>query len=154
MSIGHRNKQKKGQEFVPMKVPGDKIAVPPTLMVHPITCPIELPSVSIVACGEYHTLAVCQDGTLWSWGRNQCGQLGHGDKKENKYKTPTQIIALAKKICIKAAAGGQHSMVLTDANKIYSWGLNNFGQLGIGNMDDHDLPRPDIIPSLRRWPQP
>jgi alpha-tubulin suppressor-like RCC1 family protein len=41
-------------------------------------------------------------------------------------------MALAKKICIKAAAGGQHSLVLTDANKIYAWGNNNFGQLGMG----------------------
>ena len=58
-------------------------------------------------------------------------------------------MALAKKICIKAAAGGQHSMVLTDANKIYAWGNNNFGQLGM-NIKDKMLPRPDIVSALRR----
>ena len=131
-----------------MKPPNGHLAIPPTLVKYPETVGVNLPSVSTVSCGEYHTLAVCQDGTLWSWGRNQCGQLGHGDNKD-KYVMPTQVMALAKKICIKAAAGGQHSLVLTDANKIYGWGSNNFGQLGM-NIPDKFLTRPDIISSMRR----
>jgi len=30
-----------------------------------------------VACGSYHTLAIAENGTLWSCGRNKSGQLGH-----------------------------------------------------------------------------
>eukprot|EP00961_Rhodomonas_salina_P273308 3692893-Rhodomonas_salina.1 len=93
-----------------MKPRADQVAVPPTPALYPGTIGIDMPSVSTVSCGEHHTLAVCQDGTLWSWGRNDCGQLGHGNTKENKYKMPTQVMAMAKKICIKAAAGGQHSL--------------------------------------------
>jgi len=144
-----KKKQKRGEELKPMRVPADKIGCPPTLMYHPFTSAFDMPSVSMVACGEHHSIAVCQDGTLWTWGRNNCGQLGHGDAKDNKYKIPTQVMALAKKICIKAAAGGQHSLALTDANKIYAWGNNNFGQLGMGTRDAM-LNRPDIVTSMRR----
>ena len=142
------DRAKRGKEHKPMLVPKAKIGMPPTVMRYPYTCAANLPSVSTVSCGEYHSMAVCQDGTLWSWGRNHMGQLGHGDTKDH-YKWPMQVMALAKKICIKAAAGGQHSLVLTDANKIYAWGNNNFGQLGM-NIKDKFLPRPDIVPTLRR----
>ncbi len=74
-----------------MQVPTDKVGCSPTLMVYPHTSQFDMPSVSMVACGEYHTIAVCQDGTLWTWGRNNCGQLGHGDTNEKKYKVPTQV---------------------------------------------------------------
>jgi hypothetical protein len=60
-----------------------------------------------------------------------------------------QVMALAKKICIKAACGGQHSLVLTDANKLYGWGSNTYGQLGM-NINDRAMLSPDIVPSLRR----
>ena len=33
-------------------------------------------SVASVAAGEYHTVAVKTDGTLWAWGLNNWGQLG------------------------------------------------------------------------------
>jgi alpha-tubulin suppressor-like RCC1 family protein len=96
--------------------PTDKVGCPPTLMVYPYTATFELPSVSMVACGEYHTIAVCQDGTIWSWGRNNYGQLGHGDTSEKKYKVPTQVsphlsmpmirvyVCVCVCVCIYAAA--------------------------------------------------
>ena len=57
--------------------------------------PIHLPHavpIANVACGKRHTLIVCTDGTVYSIGANDCGQLGHGEPpwKGNK-KTFTKI---------------------------------------------------------------
>jgi len=130
----------------PMAPPKDKIAISPTPLYQAATA-INVPSVLSVACGEFHTIVICTEGTLYSWGKNDMGQLGHGDKKSRHF--PAQVMALAKKICIKAACGGQHSLVLTDANKLYGWGSNVYGQLGM-NVADKLMLTPDIVPSLRR----
>ena len=137
----------------PMKVPYRKVGIPPTPQVYapPARCPptivVDLQPVSQLACGEYHTIAVCRDGSLWTWGRNNCGQLGHGNCSEN-YKIPTQVQGMATKISLLASAGGQHSLILTESNKVYAFGNNNFGQLGLG-IKDKVVSRPDIISSLR-----
>ena len=127
----------------PLAVPRNQVACPPTLLKFD-----PLPSVSTVSCGEFHTIAVCQDGSLWTWGRNNMGQLGHGDCSD-KHKLPKQVMGLAKKICIRAAAGGQHSLVLTSSNKVYSWGCNIHGQLGL-DKPAKTIPSPDIVTTLRR----
>ena len=137
----------------PMNVPYKKVGIPPTPQVYappahyPPTIVVDLQPVSQIACGEYHTIAVCRDGSLWTWGRNNCGQLGHGNCSDN-YKIPTQVQGMATKISLLAAAGGQHSLVLTESNKVYAFGNNNFGQLGLG-IKDKVVSRPDIVSSLR-----
>lgn len=40
--------------------------------------------ITAICCGEGHTLAIDEEGMLWSWGRNNYGQLGHGHKQDNK----------------------------------------------------------------------
>ena len=135
-----------GNKRKPIRPPKGALAVPPTVLYGPATA-INVPSVLSVACGEYHTIVICTDGTIFSWGRNDMGQLGHEDRTSIPF--PRQVMAMAKKICIKAACGGQHSMVLTDANKIYGWGSNVYGQLGM-NIPDRLVMTPDIVPSLRR----
>jgi hypothetical protein len=136
-----------------MKVPYKKVGIPPTPQIYappahyPPTTVVDLQPVSQLACGEYHTIAVCRDGSLWTWGRNNCGQLGHGNCSE-KYQIPTQVQGMATKISLLAAAGGQHSLVLTESNKVYAFGNNNFGQLGLGSKEKV-VSRPDIVSSLR-----
>jgi len=106
----------------PIQVHKDKVGVPPTLIgPDALGAGVKFPSISNVACGEYHTLAVAQDGTLWSWGLNTDGQLGHGITKAGDFKShpmPRRVQGLEKKIVIKAAAGGQFSVVLTESNKV------------------------------------
>ena len=141
-----KEKIKAGEGRQPVAPPKGSLAVPPTPLYKAATA-INVPSVLSVSCGEFHTMVICTEGTIYSWGKNDYGQLGHGDRHSRHF--PKQIMALAKKICIKAAAGGQHSLVLTDANKLYGWGSNSYGQLGM-NIADKLLLTPDIVPSLRR----
>ncbi len=93
-----------------------------------------------VAAGQNHTVAVKSDGTLWSWGENTEGQLGDGTN-ENRL-VPTQEITKAE-FWETVAAGGDHTIALEENGSLWSWGKNEFGQLGEGTTDDRNFPGPD-----------
>lgn len=43
----------------------------------------------VLAAGQYHSLTIRADGSLWGWGRNNYGQLGLGDTANRN--TPTRV---------------------------------------------------------------
>jgi len=63
-----------------------------------------------------------------SWGANRFGQLGLQDE-EARFE-PNLLTFLADSIVLGAVSGEAHSMVLTDVGIVFSFGNNNFGQLG------------------------
>jgi alpha-tubulin suppressor-like RCC1 family protein len=79
-----------------------------------------------IAAGGTHTLALKEDGTVWSWGTNTYGELGDGT---NVQKTsPVQVSTLTGVVAI--AAGGYHSLALTSTGTVWAWGRNGNGQVG------------------------
>ncbi|KAI4874071.1 hypothetical protein NFI96_018475, partial [Prochilodus magdalenae] len=76
---------------------------------------------------------------VWSWGRGQEGQLGHGDFLPRLQ--PLCIKSLNNKEIVKIVAGSNHSLALTAQCQVYSWGSNKFGQLGHMNS-------PSTVPHL------
>ncbi len=89
---------------------------------------------TILAAGNGHSIAIKDDGTLWSWGYNYYGQLGDGTT-EHKYN-PVQVTGLTG---MSAGAGGNsHSIGLKSDGTVWAWGRNFSGQLGDGtNTDSH-----------------
>lgn len=81
-----------------------------------------------ISCGNYHTLALKEDGTVWAWGRGTEGQLGNGTYKNSVI--PVQVTGLKSIVEIKA--GGYHSFARDSEGNLYSWGNNGYGQLGVG----------------------
>ena len=82
-----------------------------------------------VSCGANHTVAVSACGGVWTCGRGRNGQLGHGHlHDEGPMK---QVEALAGERVIRAVAGGAHTLALCATRRVYSWGSNKFGQLGL-----------------------
>lgn len=81
-----------------------------------------------------HTLAIKTDGTLWSWGFNQFGQVGDGTF-ENK-NLPVQIGTNFSVI----SAGGNHSLALKNDGTLWAWGRNNVGQLGDSTLINKNIP--------------
>jgi len=81
-----------------------------------------------VAAGDFHTLALKADGTLWSWGDNASGQLGDGTTTMKS--VPIQIDPAFGNHWIAIAAGGSHSMALQSDGTLWTWGDNSYGQLG------------------------
>ncbi|XP_030642141.1 alsin [Chanos chanos] len=80
------------------------------------------------ANSETETLLPSLYTEVWTWGRGQEGQLGHGDYLPRLQ--PLCIKSLSKKEVVKIAAGANHSLALTAHCQAFSWGSNKFGQLG------------------------
>jgi alpha-tubulin suppressor-like RCC1 family protein len=93
-----------------------------------------------LACGQYHSLGLTTEGKVYAWGLNESGQLGNGmrddaDDEEQLWEDVSpQRVPLSHVISI--SCGGFHSLALTREGKLYAWGLNDSGQLGIGKTSD------------------
>ena len=82
-------------------------------------------------------------GAVLSFGDGGC--LGHGD--EEHQLTPKVIEALSGERAVAVAAGNGHSLVLTEAGAVFSFGRCGGGQLGHGDTMNQHLPR--LIEALR-----
>lgn len=80
-----------------------------------------------IATGARHSLVLLANGDVYSFGKGESGQLGHGDTKDQT--TPKRIANLPKARAI--AAGGDTSFVLSENGDVYS-----FGKGSIGHDDD------------------
>jgi alpha-tubulin suppressor-like RCC1 family protein len=90
-----------------------------------------------VSAGGNHSLAVKTNGTLWAWGSGMMGQLGNGLFNSATW-TVTQLGTATD--WIKVAAGSEFSLAIKNTGTLWSWGLNNTGQLGIGNTTNQNVP--------------
>ncbi|MDO8987538.1 MAG: RCC1 repeat-containing protein, partial [Coriobacteriia bacterium] len=95
------------------------------------------PSAQRLATGDGHTLQIRSDGTLWSWGYNNHGQLGLGDTTNRIL--PSQIGADTDWVSVAAGGSGQ-SLALKSDGTLWAWGWNGTGQLGLGDLDDRYVP--------------
>eukprot|EP00010_Vexillifera_abyssalis_P001724 CAMPEP_0201554798 /NCGR_PEP_ID=MMETSP0173_2-20130828/44276_1 /ASSEMBLY_ACC=CAM_ASM_000268 /TAXON_ID=218659 /ORGANISM="Vexillifera sp., Strain DIVA3 564/2" /LENGTH=257 /DNA_ID=CAMNT_0047966279 /DNA_START=387 /DNA_END=1157 /DNA_ORIENTATION=- len=101
----------------------------------------------MVACGAFHSAIVCTNGDLYTMGRGDCGQLGHGSSIEqqikpklvalntNNKRVPIDVVACGFKhtICIgrlfvDSSKKKKNSVV---QNHVYAFGWNAHHQLGI-----------------------
>ena len=90
-----------------------------------------------VGCGALHSLILCADGALLSFGGGWEGVLGHGD--EATLSVPRPIAGLSDVRVDSIAAGGSHSLALV-AGALWSWGWNRHGQLGHGDSHARHTP--------------
>jgi alpha-tubulin suppressor-like RCC1 family protein len=79
---------------------------------------------------ESHILALKTNGELWAWGYNGDGQLGTGSFQPDQL-TPIRLGTASN--WTSCAAGQTHSIACRADGTLWTWGLNNSGQLGIGN---------------------
>ena len=96
-----------------------------------------LTDVQAIAAGHYHSLALKNDGTLWSWGRNDYGQLGIGTTTDSN--TPVQVSGFSDEQAI-IAAGYYHNLALKSDSTLWTWGRNEYGQLGTGTTTQRNFP--------------
>ena len=86
-------------------------------------------SVSAVSCGNAYTAAVKTDGSLWTWGDNEFGQLGDGTRKD-----ATAPIKVMEGIAA-VSCGRSHTAAIKGDGSLWVWGDNQFGELGIFGGD-------------------
>lgn len=89
------------------------------------------------------TTALREDYTLWTWGQNDYGQLGitHGHTTWHLIprSSPNQITSGTGSF-IHMASSGHHTGAIDTENRLYMWGHNNYGQLGINNTISRSSP--------------
>ncbi|KAG2387140.1 hypothetical protein C9374_002175 [Naegleria lovaniensis] len=98
----------------------------------PIPKPAELGDETIVdlQCGDYHTMVLTENGTVFAWGRNEKGQLGVGDTTTKSTPTKVSLTNIVGKSIVKIYSRRNVAFALTNDGKWYSWGENTNYQLG------------------------
>ena len=91
-----------------------------------------------ISVGQLHCIAIKTNGTLWTWGENGNGQLGLADNLFSDKSSPTQVGTATN--WDKISAGRNFNLALKSDGTLWSWGQNDFGQLGngfsFGNFND------------------
>ncbi|XP_030790152.1 X-linked retinitis pigmentosa GTPase regulator isoform X2 [Rhinopithecus roxellana] len=102
--------------------------------------------VSWISCGYYHSAFVTTDGELYMFGEPENGKLGLPNQLLSNHRTPQLVSEIPEKV-IQVACGGEHTVVLTE-NAVYTFGLGQFGQLGLGTFL-FETSEPKVIENIR-----
>lgn len=85
--------------------------------------------VAIAACAN-HALALSSDGTVYAWGSNSYGQLAQDPAKQPKSSLPVAVPFSPPQRIRTIACGAQHSLAISTAGELFTFGLDSDGQLG------------------------
>jgi hypothetical protein len=105
-----------------------------------------------VSAGYKHTLAVKEDGTLWSWGDNDWGQLGLGYESLQIVQNPVQVGGDTDWAFV--CAGYSISFAIKTDGTLWGWGMNTVGLLGFNDTRTRSEPEQLIMgrpPLAETW---
>jgi alpha-tubulin suppressor-like RCC1 family protein len=105
---------------------------------------------SEVAVGINHVAAVQTDGTLWTWGDNVSGQLGYGGSAGGNGSSPAQVGSLTDWLSVSCGGYYRTFAIKTDGT-LWSWGSNDYGQLGLGYVGMNNTDSPRQVGALTSW---
>jgi RCC1 and BTB domain-containing protein len=98
--------------------------------------------ISRVACGLYHTVVATVSGEVYTFGKNDYGQLGLGHARNVKVPNLVKIsIGDSDEKVVDVCCGYYHTVAITEKGKLITWGRNDYGQLGIGSKDHKSTPQ-------------
>lgn len=111
---------------------------------------IGLDNVTMISAGPWHSLALKNDGTVWSWGANGVGNLGDGTL-ENR-NIPVQVTGLNN---ITAIYSGYYAK--KDDSTMWTWGMtllepDSTGHVSVGSKEELQAackPTPFQVPGLK-----
>ena len=93
---------------------------------------------SQIAGGDGHTVALKTDSTLWTWGDNQYLQLGNGTSGPGTNTNLPASVGIATDWA-KITSGEFHAFAIKTDGTLWSWGRNEWSQLGIGNNINQNI---------------
>jgi alpha-tubulin suppressor-like RCC1 family protein len=105
-------------------------------------------AVLMVACGLFHTVVLTEGGGVYTFGNGEGGQLGHGDDENQLAPRRVPAVAFRPKgsaegpgeRIVMVAAGGAHTVALSEAGHVFTWGSGRVGQLGHDDEEDQWTP--------------
>ena len=95
-----------------------------------------LPQISLISCGSCFTVCVDHEGFMWSFGQNNCGQLGTGNT--TNFNVPQKIQDIPPVVSV--SCGYEHTLMITNDSNLWSCGKNDFGQLCHGDKKTRSIP--------------
>ena len=93
-----------------------------------------------LSCGDEHTAVVTSTGRLFTFGSNEFGQLGLGHS--NNVLRPSCVKCIKPDRVQVVACGKTHTIIATESGRLFGFGSNNEGQLGIGLKDGESVDQP------------
>ncbi len=95
----------------------------------PAPVPVKnLNAIQQISAGWFHAVALKSDGTVWTWGDNSNGEIGNGTMSSSGVMIPFQVPGLANMVAVSAGDG--YTAALKADGTVWTWGGNEFGQLG------------------------
>ena len=91
----------------------------------------------LVSAAGTHTTSIKTDGTLWTWGNNNLGQLGNNSLTHRS--SPVQTVAGGTNWKLVAAGENTAAAIKTDGT-LWLWGSNGFGPVGDNTVADRSSP--------------
>ncbi|KAI8802972.1 regulator of chromosome condensation 1/beta-lactamase-inhibitor protein II [Cladochytrium replicatum] len=100
--------------------------------------------VGVISAGQHHSMLLTAKGEVYTWGRGDSGQLGHGDNESKS--TPQHVKTLDQHIS-SISAGSYFSLALhsdplppaaPSKTQLYGWGYGEMGQLANGSQDEQE----------------
>ena len=100
-----------------------------------------------ISCGSLHALVLISDGIVYGWGDNYYGEIGCGKELGEKISVISQIKSLPKVKLIYSSFCS--SFALTNNGMVYSWGRNQFCELGHELKRNQSIFEPKFIDNLK-----
>lgn len=104
-----------------------------------------LTDITAADAGWYHSLALDEDGSVWSWGDDEVGSLGNGPNSGDS-SSPIQVHGenddglLPNIVAISAGRSGLHSLAADSSGYAWAWGYNYSGQCGNDSTQNQQTP--------------
>ncbi|GMF30766.1 unnamed protein product [Phytophthora fragariaefolia] len=121
---------------------GDSDTTTPT----PFSCrwlhPLQL------ACGKAHSAIVDVYSNLYCFGLGENGQLGQGEDNMESSQEPVRVPQLTSTCVQSVACGANHTLCMSVDGRVYAWGDNSFGQLGMGMKSVQPMGTPYRVEKL------
>ena len=92
-----------------------------------------------LSAGDNHTCAVSESGLVRCWGDNSFGQLGNPDYDATN--RPVDVPMPGDARIVQVAAGAFHTCALSNDARVFCWGENSWGSLGLGYFGNQISPQ-------------
>ncbi|MDY0140107.1 MAG: hypothetical protein RBR50_10435, partial [Candidatus Izemoplasmatales bacterium] len=98
--------------------------------------------VTYISIGNVHSAAITNEGRLFTWGNNAYGQLGDGTNnlRVKPYDITENLNLNLDEEILGLDLGKNNNILFTSENRVFVWGLNNYGQLGNGTVTNKSTP--------------
>lgn len=112
----------------------------------------DLKKIKHISCGANHVLALDASGSVFAWGSGQQNQLGRRVVERTKVQglVPREF-GLPRKQVKYIECGDYHSFAIDTKDRVWTWGLNNYGETGIAENageDDAVILKPEVVEAL------